>query len=188
MYIPIIATDAGDDSPKTDGDRPKIDPVVLEAWRDHVKSGYRHNDEMFRRTLNAYLGPYYTTVWMNGILFAVGILSFLGSVGLSIAFKQPLFALAFGGLSVAAFLSYFLSRPMRSLEENLEFITWLGAIYNTYWTRLVCANNPSTMQQDIQAATTDTISEIEHLIDKHAELSRKRPSAKEPRAAANARQ
>ena len=150
---------------------------MMAAWRDHVKSGYRHNDEMFRSVLKAFLGPYYTTVWMNGILFAVGILSFLAGVVLSIAYKQPLYALVFGGLSVASFLSYFLSRPLRSLEQNLEFITWLGAIYNTYWTWLVCANEPSTMQKDIQMATQDTIAEIEHLIDKHAAMSGKLPSA-----------
>jgi hypothetical protein len=80
-----------------------------------------------------------------------------------------------GGLSVAAFLGYFISRPLRSLEENLEFITWLGMIYSTYWTRVVAANNPGTTQQDLQAATNDAIAALERMIDKHAEMSGKRP-------------
>ena len=70
-------------------------------------------------------------------------------------------------MSAAAFLGYFISRPLRSLEENLEFVTWLGIISNTYWTRVVAANNPNTTQQDLQAATNDAIAALEHLIDKH---------------------
>jgi hypothetical protein len=154
---------------------PQADQELYGYWRDHIKSGYEHNDEMFRRILKAFLGPYHLTVWMNGIVFAVGILSFVGAIGLSIWFNEALFALGFGGLSVVAFLGYFISRPLRSLEENLEFITWLGMIYNTYWTRLFFANDPAMVQKDVHAATTDAIAELERLIDKHAEFSRKRP-------------
>jgi hypothetical protein len=151
------------------------DPELLRYWRKHIKAGYQQNEEMFRRILKAFLSPYYTTVWMNGIIFAVGILSFVSAIALSIWRNEALYALAFGGLSVAAFLGYFISRPLRSLEENLEFITWLGMIYNTYWTRVVAANDPATTQQDLQAATNDALAALEHLIDKHAELSGKRP-------------
>jgi hypothetical protein len=152
----------------------RADPELYEYWRDHVKSGYEHNDEMFRRILKAFLVPYHTTIWMNGIIFAVGILSFVTGVVLSIWAREALYALAFGGLSAAAFLGYFISRPLRSLEENLEFITWLGIIYNTYWTRLVAASDPDTAQQDLQEATTDATASLERLIDKHGEMSGKR--------------
>jgi hypothetical protein len=150
------------------------DLALLNYWREHIKSGYRQNDEMFRRILKAFLGPYHTTVWMNGIIFAVGILSFVTAVGLSLWSREAVYALAFGGLSAAAFLGYFISRPLRSLEENLEFITWLGMIYNTYWTRVVAANDPDSTQQELQAATDDAIAALEKLIDKHAELSGRR--------------
>jgi len=154
---------------------PGADQELYGYWRNHIKSGYEHNDEMFRRILKAFLGPYHLTVWMNGIVFAVGILSFVSAIGLSIWFNEALFALGFGGLSVVAFLGYFISRPLRSLEENLEFITWLGMIYNTYWTRLFFANDPETVQGDVHTATKDAIAELERLIDKHTELSRQRP-------------
>jgi hypothetical protein len=112
---------------------------------------------------------------MYGIVFAVGVLSFISAVVLSITTGQAVYALAFGGLSIAAFLSYFISGPLRSLEENLEFITWLGMIYNTYWTRLVAASNPDTTQQDLQAATQDAIDSLEKLIDRHAKMRSGRP-------------
>jgi hypothetical protein len=151
------------------------DEEVYGYWQEHVKNSLEGNNEMFRRILNAFLGPYHATVWMNGILFAVGILSFVAAAVLSLWTGNPLYALAFGGLSVAAFLSYFISRPLRSLEENLEFITWLGLIYNTYWIRLLYLNDETTVQQDLEDATKDASREIERLIDKHAALSGKRP-------------
>ena len=46
-------------------------------------------------------------------------------------------AIAFGGLSVGSFLLFFIRQPLQALEENLEFITWLGVAFNTYWTRLM---------------------------------------------------
>ncbi|MGD8966813.1 MAG: hypothetical protein PVI07_04830 [Anaerolineae bacterium] len=153
----------------------EVDPALLGYSREHIKAGYRHNDEMFRCILEPFLGPYHTTVWMNVIIFAVGILSFVSAVGLSIWSQEARYALAFGGLSAAAFLGYFIGRPLRSLEENLEFITWLGIAYTTYWTRVVAANNPDTAQQDLQSATNDATAALEKLIAKHGEMSGKRP-------------
>jgi len=153
----------------------KSDPELLAYWRRHIKTGYEQNDEMFRRILDAFLGPYHLTVWMYAIMFAVGIGLFATGVWLSIWFNEPLFALAFAGLGVVPFLGYFVTRPLRSLEENLEFITWLGMIYNTYWSRVVAASNPKTTQKDLQAASDDALAALERMIDKHAKLSGKRP-------------
>jgi hypothetical protein len=150
------------------------DAELLAFWREHIKAGYKHNDEMFRRILKAFLGPYHATVWMYGIVFAIGILSFLSAIVLSVWLKQAVYALAFCGLTATAFLGYFVGRPLQSLEENLEFITWLGIIYNTYWTQVAAVSKPDTTQQDLQTITNDTIAALEYLIDKHAEMSGRR--------------
>lgn len=153
----------------------KSDPELYAAWRKHILDGFAHNNEMFDRLVRAFMGPYHTTVLMYRILFGLGLVAFVVAVALSLWTGEAMFALVFGGLGAAAFLSYFLSRPLRSLEENLNFITWLGVIYNTYWTRLVYAMNQETVQQDLAAATDDFVRQIEQLLDKHAELSEKRP-------------
>jgi hypothetical protein len=150
------------------------DPELAQYWRQHVKDSLDQSNQVFRRILDAFLGPYHAVVWMNGILVAIGILVFIAGVILSIWFGEPLFALVFGGLGVASFLGYFISRPLRALEENLEFITWLGIVYNTYWSRLLYAMDPDTVQEDLREATKDTTAEIERLIDRHAEMSRQR--------------
>lgn len=153
------------------------DPQLYNYWREHVHQGFARNDEMFKRVLNGFMRPYYITVWMYGILFGVGVGSFVAAAGLSIWFNQPLYALIFGGLSVVSFLSFFISHPLRALEQNLSFITWLGIIYNTYWTRLVYVLDQRTVQQELQAATQDTIEDLDRLLDKHAVMSGQRPGA-----------
>jgi ABC-type multidrug transport system fused ATPase/permease subunit len=165
-YLPLPRVDAG---------TPQMDPELYAAWREHIRDGFRRNNEMFDRVLDAFMKPYYTTVWMYRILFGVGILSFLVAAGLSIWTREWSFGLVFGGLSVAAFVSFFIRNPLRSLEENLEFITWLGIVYNTYWTRLAYMLNEDTVQQDLAKATRDATREITRIIDKHAQMSGKRP-------------
>ena len=152
----------------------QADEELVRYWREYVKVSLDQSNQVFQRILDAFLGPYHAVVWINGVLVVIGILIFIGGIALSIWFNQKMFAWVFGGLGVASFLGYFVSRPLRSLEENLEFITWLGIVYNTYWSRLLYAMNPDTVQDDLQKATKDTTAEVEHLIDKHAEMSRQR--------------
>jgi hypothetical protein len=121
------------------------------------------------------MGPYHTTVLLYRLTFTVGIVAFLTSVALSAFTGQLMFGVLFGGIGVAAFLSFFISRPLRALEENLNFITWLGVIYNSYWTRLVYAMNMETVQADIAALTTDFTKQIQELLDKSATLHKERP-------------
>jgi hypothetical protein len=66
------------------------------------------------------------------------------------------------------------------LEENLQFITWLGVIYNTYWTRLANAQNADTFQGDIQAATNEFVTQVQQLVDVHGARSERRPKIDQP--------
>ena len=89
---------------------------------------------------------------------------------------DPTAAVLFGGLSIVAFLAFFISQPLRALEQNLQFITWLGVIYNTYWARLMYATDPDTVQEDLEDIKQTTIKDLQILIDKQATLSAKRPT------------
>lgn len=154
-----------------------VDPMLYNYWREHVREGFEQNSEMFNRILDAFMEPYYTTVWMYRVIFGVGVLSFVVAVALSIWTQSPWYGVVFGGLSAAAFISYFFNRPLQALEQNLHFITWLGIIYNSYWTRLAYMFDQKTIQQDLQSATNDAIADLDKLLDKHASLSSKRPDA-----------
>ena len=151
------------------------DPELYAAWSKHIQQGFANNQTMFSQVLEAFLNPYWTTVWMYRVLFAVGVGAFV-LAGFLAVFQANLSAAAlFGGLSVVAFLGFFVSRPLQALEENLQFITWLGIIYNSYWTRLVQAQDPATFERIIQDATGDAIQQIKELEAKHAERGTNRP-------------
>lgn len=152
----------------------ETDPELYQAWVNHIKHGFENNEVMFNSILRSIMTPYNTTIWMYRILFGVGILSFLFAAGFSAYTGNIMFGLVFGGLSVGAFLTYFLGKPLQALEENLQFITWLGIIYNSYWNRLVYTMDQETVHAEVKDATAEAIRELERLIDKHAASSGKR--------------
>jgi hypothetical protein len=153
----------------------QVDPELYAAWRDHVLDGFAHNQALFERLTEAFMGPYHATVWMYRLMFAVGLSAFVAAAVLSLWTGQPWFGVVFGSLGIASFLTYFLSHPLRALEENLNFITWLGIIYNSYWTRMVYAMNQETVQQDLEDITEDFVNHMERLVDKSAALNQNRP-------------
>lgn len=161
--------------PPRPGNLAEIDPEMYAAWRLHVLDGFANNQKMFEQLVNAFMGPYHTTVQLYRLTFLVGIVALVAAALLSAYTGQLMFGLLFGGISVAAFISYFITRPLRALEENLNFITWLGVIYNSYWTRLVYAMTMETVQQDIASITDDFTKQMQELLDKSAAMHKDRP-------------
>lgn len=153
-----------------------LDKKLLDAWSEHMQKGFQRSEELYSKTLVAYMTAYDTTLTMNKVLFIVGIGLFLCAVALSVFTREWQFGLIFGGLGLGLFLAYFISRPMQALEENQEFIAWLGVAYNTYWSRLMYAQNQDTILADIKAAGDDFSAGIQKLIEKHAELRQQRPA------------
>lgn len=166
----------------------EAEPELYAAWRKHIEHGFENNQTMFSRILVGFMNPYWLTVVMYALLFAVGLSAFTVAVILGLratsAGAEQANATAtilgssaiFGGISVVAFLTYFLNRPLQALEENLQFITWLGVIYNTYWTRLAYIHKLETVQSEIEIATNDAIAKLIELMNKHTERSEKRPT------------
>ena len=173
----FVAHPAALPAPKADAGLLAADPELYAAWREHVRAGFEQNSTMFRRILDAFMEPYYTMIWMYRILFGLGVVAFVAAIAVSIWLREPLFALVFGGLSIGAFLSYFVSRPIQALEENLQLITWLGVIYNSYWTSLASIQDPDSVQEELRTTTADTIAAIENLVDKQGRMQRKRPGS-----------
>jgi hypothetical protein len=163
---------------------PPLPPVIggqplpqelQDAWTRYMVQGFAQNEEMFRRTLEAFMRPYHLTVWLYGLLFAVGIGLFLAGAVIGLRNGNSVVAVAFAGLSVASFLAFFVRQPLHALEENLQFITWLGVAFNTYWTRLMYMADPRTVQAELKAAEDDFRSSVERLIAQHSKLRGKRP-------------
>jgi hypothetical protein len=151
-------------------------PELYEAWVEHIKAGYENNDQIFQRILDAFMRSHNSTVIMNWILFAVGIGFFITSVILVLFQNSPGPAALFGGLSIGAFLTYFLTRPTQAVEENLQYVTWLGIIYNSYWTRLAWSFDEESAQAVLDEATEDAIVQLKDLVERHATSTGKRPN------------
>jgi hypothetical protein len=156
------------------------DPELYAAWKTHIENGFTNNQLMFQKLLNGFMNPYWTTVWMYRILFGLGVASFLVAAGLSVSTGKEGYTLIFGGLSALSLLAYFFNRPLQALEENLQFITWLGLIYNSYWTRLVYLNSQPDVQKELQGATDDAIQRIKELMEAHAQSSGRRQTLSKP--------
>jgi hypothetical protein len=152
------------------------DPALYAAWQAHIKEGFANNQLMFERVLKAFMNPYWLTVITYGVLLVIGVGGFLVAAILGMRGTQWPVTAVFGGLSIAAFLTFFLNRPLQALEENLQFITWLGVVYNTYWTRLANAQNAETFQADLTSATNEFVQQVQQLITVHGERSGKRPN------------
>lgn len=152
-----------------------VPEVLRDAWTRYMVNGFKQNEEMFKNTLRAFTKPYYITIWMYATLFVAGISLFVlaGVIGLKVG--NSVVTIVFGGLGAAAFLAFFIRQPVQALEENLEFITWLGVAFNTYWTRLMYMQDPKIVQEELKAAESDFRTSVEALIAKHAELRSQRP-------------
>jgi murein DD-endopeptidase MepM/ murein hydrolase activator NlpD len=158
----------------------EADPELYAAWSKHIQSGFEQNEIMFGRVLNAFMNPYWMTVVMYGILFAIGVVTLAVTIYLSLRpASNPVTTWLIAGMSIAAFAAFFVRRPLQSLEENLQFITWLGIIYNTYWTTLVNSQDRRTFVRDLEKATETAITRIKELSDAHAARSKERPKMEE---------
>lgn len=156
------------------------DPELLAAWRKYIAASLANNQTVFQRLLDGFLRPYWTTVWMYRILFALGVLSFVLAAALAIFTGRSGSVMLFGGLSAIVVLGYFFSRPIQGLEQNLHFLAWLGIIYNSYWTRLTLLNNEATIQRDISDVTDEAVARIQALAAEHAKHSATRQGLKLP--------
>lgn len=152
-----------------------VPEALRDAWTRHMVNGFKQNEEMFKNTLRAFTKPYYVTIWMYVIVFIVGVSLFLLAGVIGLRGGNSVVTIVFGGLGAAAFLAFFIRQPVQALEENLEFITWLGVAFNTYWTRLMYMQDPKTVQEELKGAEGDFRTSIEALIAKHAELRGQRP-------------
>jgi len=150
----------------------EFDEKLYTAWREHMVRGFEQNSVMFEKILGALMRPYWITVVMYVTLFIVGVSGFVAAVFFSIT-QGISYGLLFGGLTVGAFLTFFVSHPLRTLEKNLLFITWLGVIYNTYWSRLMYANKMGKIQEDLEAIEDHAVRELNKLINKQDKLSRR---------------
>lgn len=122
---------------------------------------------------------FHAVFWMYLVLFAVGVGAAVAAIvkGYTAATaSEAVPALVFAGLSAASFFTVFVTRPLESLERNSIFSSWLIAITNSYWTRLMYLSDPQTVDAELKAATEDLVNDLGALADKYAAAYAKYPA------------
>ena len=150
-------------------------PGLYTAYIEHIQEGYRNNARVFDEVRRAFMRSHNFTVAMYWILFVVGVGTVIAGVVLALQ-GNALAGAVFLGVGAAAFITYFISRSTLSIEENLLYITWLGVIYNSYWTHLAWATQRDTAQAELDKATVDAIAQLERLVDRHVKSVKGRPN------------
>ena len=146
------------------------DPEIEKAWKEEMINGLQRNDEMFKKILRGFTIPFWLSVGMNLTLFIIGACGFTVAMIYSLIAKKTLFSLIFGCLDIATIITFFFTNPIKRLERDMGFITWIGLVYNTYWAQLMYAQDIKTFQNDSQNITTNAINSIKELLDKHKNL------------------
>ena len=160
-------------------DRLASDPDVSQAfeetyidWINTFKDCFEANRKMFKTTLKGFMKPFWLSIGMNVAIFILGISAFSIGMIVSVLNDEYLFALVFGGVDAITFLTFFMSNPIKNLEKDMGFITWLGLIYNTYWTRAYYSTNSGTFQKDLQEITDKAVDSLQKLLDTQNELGK----------------
>ena len=137
----------------TDGTAPDPEMVkaVNETQRVLMSNVARASRSTMRRIGASFTGHFF----MNVLLFAVG----LGSFGLAVykgladpSQSDAIVSAAFGGLTAASFITYFVTKPMDSVAVAGPESAWLLSSVNTYWTKLVYLNDPVTFPEQVEKA------------------------------------
>ena len=149
-------------------------PELYQAYVSHVTEGYKNNGRIFDDVRRAFMRSHNSTVVMYWVLFALGVGAIAAGIALAALQKQVVAGALTAGLGVAAFIGYFVTRSTQSVEENLLYITWLGVIYNSYWTHLAWATQRDTAQAELDKATTDALQQLEELVDRHSKAFKER--------------
>jgi hypothetical protein len=124
-------------------------------WVNYMAVGFNHMQKMFEQTTSAHMRSYRLTVIMYAILFCMSLMLMVVAIVLGITTDKTSLSVAFGALSLASFLGFFLLHPVYAVEDNLRFVSWLGVAFNNYWTRLMHLSNKDKIQDDLKAAADD---------------------------------
>ena len=177
----LDALEAGPKLPRPEGTGDAAtDAALLKAWAQHIKGGLTDSQRVFGQTLKMITRGYWISFGLHVLTFLTGLGLLIAAVVVSLIAGEWRFGMIFGGLGLGVFLTFFLTRPLQALEENLQFVAWLGVAYNTYWTRVLVAQDAATAQATIKDAQAEFTAGITALIDKHAALRANRPASTLP--------
>lgn len=128
------------------------------------------SDEAFRITLDSLMGAHNAALVLHWVLFLASISLFVGAGWLGAVHRAPLWGAAAAVAGASLLIAQLATWPSRSFFQDLQFVTWLGVVYNTYWARLAASSNSENADEALTAATRLASEQLEELTAKYAQV------------------
>jgi hypothetical protein len=150
------------------------DPAEVEmnkAINEFSKSALEDNTKNLFRSVNFIENSFSWLRRAYGWMLALGLLALVAAIykGLVADNGAELGSAAvIGGVSLGALISSLVLKPTESMERNAIFVPWMLLVLNTYWTRLVYMNDPTTVDKQLEDAAKDAADQFKLIAEAHA--------------------
>jgi hypothetical protein len=81
---------------------------------------------------------------------------------------ESLGAIGLAGLTVGIFVAFFVQRPSAALERNAIFMPWVSIVLTTFWTRMLYADDPATLDAKLGKAAKEASDELSAIALRYA--------------------
>jgi hypothetical protein len=81
---------------------------------------------------------------------------------------QAVAAVGLSGLTVGVFAAFFVQRPSAALERNAIFMPWVSIVLTTFWTRMLYADDPETIDATLGKAAKEASDELSAIALRYA--------------------
>ena len=138
-----------------------------------ARSVIKANRDEFLKTARSQRFAFVTMKWIFFVVFLVAVGAMIAAVRIATDVPEDGYNWAqagvVGGLGVTAVLLFVVLlylRPLAALERNSVVSSFLTVVTNSYWTRLLCAEQAGDADTHIEDATAYTVEHLGALLDR----------------------
>ena len=151
--------------------------------------------EVVKKTFDRAGATYSSIIWMNRIMFAVGIGLFLYAAYLATTTHAQVYSLLFGGLGAANFVAMFMLKPIESTQKALANLVQVQVTFMAYfdqitWWEHFAQVGMSTIPPDLskverasdglQQRTLETLDLLQRYVEEAKQLTTPREQGNDP--------
>jgi hypothetical protein len=148
------------------------DPVETTAQLRELAAAVLSEDVRALARTTAYLRRSYRVVFVGYIAMLVfGLAAVVAAFvkGLTASsVGQAVAAVGLSGLTVGVFAAFFVQRPSAALERNAIFMPWVSIVLTTFWTRMLYADDPATLDAKLGKAAKEASDELSAIALRYA--------------------
>src|SRR3954471_8475480 len=153
------------------------DPVETTAQLRELAAAVLSEDVRALARTTAYLRRSYRVVFAGYVAMLVfGLAAVIAAFvkGLTAtSVGQAAAAIGLSGLTVGIFAAFFVQRPSAALERNAIFMPWVSIVLTTFWTRMLYADDPATLDAKLGHAAKEASDELSAIAMRYAVIDGK---------------